>query len=122
MLDTRSFSHVVVVFTGNETYTQQHFKDEVDINTIMRRFGATDQIPKFMPNGVYGDFTGIEDYYGALERIERANEGFMKLPAEVREKFGNDAGRLIDLAQRVSEDELGNILFPVPEPVRPAPG
>lgn len=114
MLDTRDKSHVTVIFTGNESYTQQHFRDEVDINVIMRRFGVNQQIPQFMSNGVYGDFTGIEDYEGALERIERAQAGFMKLPAEVREQFSNDPGELIKLAQRVTEDELGNILFPTP--------
>lgn len=98
---------------GGESLTQQHFAEEVDINTIMRRFGATGQVAQFMSEGAYGDFTGIEDYDGALERIGRVDEAFMKLPAEVREQFGNDAGNLVRMAQAVSEDELGAILFPV---------
>lgn len=80
---------------GGESLTQQHFAEEVDINTIMRRFGATGQVAQFMSEGAYGDFTGIEDYDGALERIGRVDEAFMKLPAEVREQFGNDAGNLV---------------------------
>lgn len=93
---------------------QQHFRDEVDINTIVRRFGVTGQIPDFLPQGVYGDFQDVDDYDSAVAAIERANDGFMRLPAEVREQFNNDPGVLIRLAQSVSEDELGNILFPTP--------
>ena len=55
---------------------QQQFKDGSDINTIMRRFGVSGQLPQGMPQGVYGDFTGVEDLRGAFEVVERANARF----------------------------------------------
>lgn len=111
--------NLVRVDTGTETTVQQHFKDEVDVNTIVRRFGATGQLPAFRPEGVYGDFTGIEDYDGAIERIERAHNAFMQLPASVREQFDNDPGRLIRAASVSSEDEFGKLIFPVKDDGKP---
>lgn len=110
---------MVVLRPAESTLVQQHFKDEVDINTIVRRFGVSGQMPDFLPSGVYGDFSGIEDYDSAVAAIERAQDGFMSLPAEVREKFSNDPGRLIQLAQTMSEDDFGKLVFP-PGPVPPA--
>lgn len=103
------------VDTGRQTIVQQHFKEEVNINTIMRRFGVTGQMPEFLPQGMYGDFTGIEDYDDAVSRIERANDAFMALPAEVRERFDNDPSQLIRAASISSEDEFGKLVFPVKE-------
>lgn len=94
----------VAVNTGRETLVQQQFKEETDINTIIRRFGLG-EAPTYA-QGVYGDFTGISDYYTAREAIERAEAGFMKLPAEARDKFNNDPGRFLEYAERVTPDEL----------------
>lgn len=107
------------VDTGSETRVQQHMKDEVDINTIMRRFGATGTMPSGVSGGVYGDFTGVTDYDSAREAISRAQEGFMTLPAEVREQFDNDPGKLIALAQELSLDDLNARLFPKVQPNPP---
>lgn len=87
--------------------TQQHLKEDADINTIMRRFGVTGQIPAFAPgNGMYGDFTGIQDYEDAVMRIEAAQEAFMRLPPEVREKFSNNPGELVKFAATASEEDF----------------
>lgn len=112
------------VDTGRVSIVQQHFADEVDINTIMRRFGVTGQMPNFLPDGMYGDFTGIEDYESAVAKIERADNAFMALPAEVRERFGNSAAALMRAAAVSDEDAFGKLVFPdvVPpaKPVEPA--
>lgn len=94
------------VDTGPETMVQQHFRDEVDVNTIVRRFGLSSDLPAAVNAGVYGDFTGIEDYASAVAAIDRAHEGFMRLPAQVREKFDNDPGRLISAAHSMSEADF----------------
>lgn len=105
----------VVVPPAKSTKVQQHFRDEVDINTIVRRFGVAGQLPAFSPEGVYGDFTDIEDYDGAVERIDRADRAFMSLPAEVRERFHNDASELVRAASISDLDEFGKLVFPVKE-------
>lgn len=44
------------------TRTQQQFKDECDINEIMRRFGKTGQVPSNVRAPMYGDFTEVGDF------------------------------------------------------------
>lgn len=104
---------LLVVPAAKSTRVQQHFKEEVDVNTIVRRFGATGQLPNFMPRGMYGDFTGVEDYDSAVALIDRADRAFLALPANVRERFHNDPGELMRAASISDEDEFGKILFPV---------
>lgn len=91
---------------GDVSLVQQQFGEEVDINTIVRRFGLTQEMPSGIAGGVYGDFSGITDYESAVEAIDRARSGFMKLPAEVRDRFGNDPARLIRLAHELPEAEF----------------
>ena len=45
-----------------ESLTQQSFKDECDINEIVRRFGLTGQLPENFRAPVSGDFTGIKEW------------------------------------------------------------
>jgi len=107
--------------TGDATLVQQQFKDECDVNNIVRRFGLG-RSPDFVPGGVYGDFTGITDYSTALAAIDRADQAFMTLPPEAREKFGNDPAQFLDYATRVGEAELlafCGIPVPVTAPVLP---
>lgn len=101
-----------------ESVTQQSFKEEVDVNTIVRRFGMNAGIPKGVAEGVYGDFTGISSYEDAVAQIDRAHSGFMRLPPEVRERFANDPGRLVQFAGSASLEEF-KAVFDAP-PVAPA--
>lgn len=103
------------VDTGRETYTQEQYANEVDINTIVRRFGLTREMPSGVAGGAYGDFTGIYDYESALAAVERARSGFLALDPEVRERFDNDPGRYIEYVDGLDDDELG------PEVGGPAP-
>lgn len=114
--DSAEASDVTAVETGSVTLVQQHFKDEVDVNTIVRRFGLTNVVPAAVAAGVYGDFTGIHDYGSAVAAIEKAEAGFMKLPAEVRDRFENDPARLIAFAQGSTEAEFLAAMEP-PKPV-----
>lgn len=111
--DAAFVSDMTGVDTGRESLVQQHFQDEVDINTIVRRFGVSGQLP-LGPNGpaVYGDFSGITDYDSALDTISRANDAFMALPADVRLRFKNDPAELIRYAQSVTEEEFTAALQP----------
>lgn len=83
--------------TGEElpSMTQQQFKEECDINEIVRRFGLTGQMPDDVRIPVSGDFTGISDFKQAMDAVVSAQEEFMRLPAELRERFRNDPQELI---------------------------
>lgn len=115
--DSKVVSDDTGTMNDGVTLVQQQFAEEVDINTIVRRFGLTAAMPSGPAGGMYGDFTGIQDYQDALEAIERAHAGFMTLAPEVRERFHNDPGELIAFAQSVSETDFEAAFAPpVPAP------
>lgn len=124
--DARAVSDATAVEPGTTSLVQQHQAEEADINTIVRRFGMTGQMPSGLGGGVYGDFTGVHDYESAVAAIERADQGFMSLPAELRARFGNDPARVIDYAQALPEDhdlqaDFGLVVPVVVPPVVAAP-
>lgn len=80
----------------SEDKTQQQFAEEADINTIVRRFGLTGELPENIRVPQYGDFTGIGDYKEALNAVRAADEAFMQMPADLRYKFSNDPQRLLE--------------------------
>jgi len=75
---------------------QQNFKDESDINYIVRQFGLTGELPGQAISPQYGDFTGVLDYHSAVNAVLAAQDEFMDLPAQMRARFDNDPSKLID--------------------------
>lgn len=115
--DASEVSERTGIDTGTESLTQQQFAEEADVNTIVRRFGLM-PIPGAMGvEGVYGDFSGITDYDSAVDAIRKAEEGFMSLPAELRAKFQNDPGLLLEFMRTAKEDDIDSLnKAPVVEP------
>lgn len=70
--------------------TKQSFAEECDINTIVRRFGVTGELPQGVRAPTYGDFTSIIDFHTAMGAIRSAEESFMAMEAHVRARFHND--------------------------------
>lgn len=70
--------------------TKQAFKEECDINTIVRRFGLTGMLPEGVRMPTFSDFGSLGDFHGAMNAIARANEAFDAMPAEIRSRFAND--------------------------------
>lgn len=79
-----------------EALTKQEFRDETDINTLLRRFGVTGQFPKNVRMPVYGDFDQISDFHSATNAIALASESFEQMPAQIRERFQNDPERFVE--------------------------
>jgi len=90
---------------------QQHFKDECDINNILRQFNITGLLPEQPLSPRYGDFSGIGDYHTALNRVIAAQDEFDGLPANIRARFDNDPANLIEFLEneknRSEAEELG---------------
>lgn len=80
----------------DESLAIQSAKEECDINTIVRRFGVTGQLPQGIRAPTYGDFTEIVDFRGAQDALIAARESFMAMPAEIRKRFHNDAAEFVD--------------------------
>ncbi|WNK13888.1 MAG: internal scaffolding protein [Microvirus sp.] len=97
----------------DEGRTQQQFAEEADINTIVRRFGLTGELPvsERSPLPPSEAFYDVVDYHTAMLAIRRADEAFYDLPAEVRRRFANDPARLLgfldDPANRAEATALG---------------
>lgn len=91
MFKTRyNHAHPVTKFDG-VSMTEQQYRDECDIDIILKRYKVGQPLPTSARVGSYGDFTDFGDYQSCLERIRRADEDFNSLPASLRSRFGNDA-------------------------------
>lgn len=84
------------------TRAQQQFKEEVDINTIVERFGITGELPKDLRVPTNSDVWEIQDLKGAMNIVTEAREAFMQMPAHVRTTFDNDPAKFVDF---VSDDD-----------------
>lgn len=109
--DTLAASDESGIACEDASLAQQQFKDECDINNILRQFNVTGELPNAPLSPRYGDFTGISDYKTALDRVIAADEEFMNLPATIRARFDNDAANLIQFLDndenRLEAEKLG---------------
>lgn len=89
-----------------ESLTQQHFAKDADVRNIIKQYDRTGLIAN-VQRGVaqYGDYSEINEYRESLDMVNRANDNFMQLPAELREMFGNDAGSFFEFATNPENDE-----------------
>lgn len=76
--------------------TQQHQKDQADINYIIDHFNVTGILPVAPVSPQYGDFTGIGDYHSAMNAVMDMHDEFMSLPPSLRARFENDPEQLFD--------------------------
>lgn len=115
--DVNEASDASSLVCEDPSLAQQHARDECDINTIVRRFGLTGQLPSGVKAPQYGDFTHATDYHSALNAVRAADAAFMELPADVRTRFNNDPGALVDFvsdaSNRAEAEKLGLVLSAV---------
>ncbi len=79
--------------------TKQSFRNETDINQIMKRFAKTGMIDPAnvsLRKAAFGDFSQMGDFHEMQEKIVKGREAFETLSSEVRERFRNDPGLLLD--------------------------
>ena len=81
--------------------TQQQFRDEADINYIVRAYDTTGVYPSINPVDnsrvpMFGDFTGVpESAQEAYNFILDAKANFDHLPLEIRKRFNYDPGEFL---------------------------
>lgn len=77
-----------------KSMTQQHYKAECDINTIMDKYAVNgylvDPLKIRTRKPQFGDFTDMPDFQTAQNVIVEGREAFEALPARVRKYFNND--------------------------------
>lgn len=107
---------------ADKSLAKQSFLEECDINTIVKRFGLTGQLPSDVRMPVSGDFTGISDFHMAMNATRAAQEAFMMMPAHVRARFHNDPGEFVDFCMdEKNRDEAVKLGLVPPKAVEDAP-
>lgn len=92
--------------------TQQHFKDECDINNILRNY-----VPPVnnVPPPVFGDFT-TSDLMTAYDIVRSASSNFDALDSNIRARFNNNPVELMQFLENEKNREeaiqLGLLVAP----------
>lgn len=108
------------LFCGDESLTVQAPTEECDINTIVRRFGLTGELPNVQAMPRSGDFTGIPDYHTALNLVNAAQKQFLTVPADVRARFDNDPQKFMTFVEdENNRDEAEKLGLLKPKPSAP---
>jgi len=76
--------------------TQQQFKEEADINTIVDRFVKSGVLPNAVNMPQYVDYEGIFDFQSAMNAVRAADENFMRMDAKVRSRFNNSPQEFLE--------------------------
>jgi len=91
--------------------TEQHFREECNINNILAKYQKTGAITHFAKHSpTYGDYPAI-DYREAIELVREAESSFNELPSSIRKEFDNDPASFLNFVQNPANksrmDELG---------------
>lgn len=98
--------------------TKQEFKDDTDINIIIKRASLTGELPTNKKQSIYGDCTQIPDYRSALHTVIEAENAFDSLDSKIRARFNNDPGQMISFIEdpRNRQEGVALGLFDPPPP------
>jgi len=95
--------------TSPPSRTKQEFKDQCDINNIIKSFKLTGQIQHINAKAQQGRFEDLPDeldFQQSQNTIRQASLAFESLPARLRDRFGNDpTAFLAFLADPANKDE-----------------
>lgn len=85
---------------------QQHFKDECDVNNILRKYESTGLITH-VANGTpsYGDFSSVLEFQQAQNILIEAQDAFEALPASLRKRFDNDPAVMLEFIENPDNRE-----------------
>lgn len=90
----------------DKSLTQQQFKEEADINFILERYRASQQIPPIALPEHYLDLTERPSWHEIQTRLADANKTFYLLPPEIRAEHLNNPARWAD--QVVAATDAGD--------------
>lgn len=85
---------------------QQHFKDECDVNNILRKYESTGLVTH-VANGTpsYGDFSSVLEFQQAQNILIEAQDAFDALPASLRKRFDNDPAVMLEFIENPDNRE-----------------
>ncbi len=93
-----SGKRVQVHFKGKGR-TQQHMRDECDINKIMSKYAKTGYVDHVSRHGGDYGFADAVSFHEAMNVVTKADQMFADLPAEARRRFAGDPGLFLEFVQ-----------------------
>lgn len=103
----------------DESLAVQSMRDETNINTIVRNFGLTGQLPENVRVPVSGDFVDVVDYQTSLNAVIAADREFMALPSALRKRFNHDPQMLMEFVADANNRDEAIKLGLIPKPAIP---
>jgi phage internal scaffolding protein len=94
-MDNDILSYESGLVCTEESLAIQSAEEESNINTIVRRFGISGELPNNLRMPQSGDFTNAVDFHTAMNLVRQAQEEFVRVPAEIRARFNNDPARFM---------------------------
>lgn len=120
--DSDSVSRETGLECQDDSLTIQADAEDADINTIVKRFGLTGQLPSNVRMPVSADVADAVSYHEAMNVISEAKQGFMQFPADVRARFGNDPANMITFLENPdNREEAERLGLVVPKVQTPSP-
>lgn len=107
-----SSSRLALSFPDKSPYTRQEFKDECDINVIMRRYQSTGELPVLnTATPQFLDVSASLQFQESMNFVAEAQSTFNELPSRIRDRFYNDPAQFLDFcsnpANRVELAQMG---------------
>lgn len=101
------------------TKTQQQFKDQCDVNHIMKKYAKTGEITHLnIKKGQYLDMSDIPSYDDALNIVIKAQKAFDELPSGARKRFNNNPAEMLSFLQdEKNTDEAIKLGLKDPKPI-----
>lgn len=114
--DTNKASDEAGLECLDPSLTQQQFKEEADINTIVDRFLRSGVMPTPVNMPQYVDYEGVFDFQSAMNVVRQADENFMRLDAKVRARFNNSPQEFLEFfANPDNTDEAVRLGLAIPQ-------
>lgn len=102
--------------------TKQEFKEESDINNVIKKFKQTGMVTHVSAmKAQYGDFSDITSYKEAVDLVHESNDSFQALSSSIRKRFENDPEKLMEFImnpENKEEAEKLGLLQKVETPVK----
>ena len=103
---------------NDDSLTQQQFKEEADINTIVDRFMKSGVLPNPVNMPQYVDYEGVFDFQTAMNAVRAADENFMRMDAKIRARFNNSPQEFLQFfADPANTEEAVRLGLAIPQAV-----
>ena len=112
-------NRVITDYSSQPSLAKSEFKDECDINNVVKRALRTGVLPGVDREALYGDFSQVANYATAQIKIAEAKSEFEQLPSGIKEKFDNDVTNLLDFVDDPENEAEAIQLGLLPEVEQP---